>query len=343
MTDRVLIYHRNGTPLGELDGTIVRSWQLERGSRAERAVMQVPANSTNKSFTQFRNLVAVVSDTVPHWVGVIWDTRDWDDNNITLTLYSAEHLLSFRRTGTVDKFETTPNGIFSGLLKTAQSVESLQIEVNPAYIAGGGAVTSKEYNRENVFQAINDLASETEYYWWLQPVFTPANKLLLRAYWQKNRGGTYHRPLVQGSNFVDVKATEICRVANKIYADGNFEDWNNPLEYVAHDTASRSQFGLVEDVVSDHDISEQAALVSFGNSELNKRKQPRLKVTGKVLSTPPPRVGDNVTVMLSADSLGYVSGESVVARTAALRVKNVAYSPEETGVNVIADNVFWEV
>ena len=76
MTDRVLIYHRNGTPLGELDGTIVRSWQLERGSRAERAVMQVPANSTNKSFTQFRNLVAVVSDTVPHWVGVIWDTRD---------------------------------------------------------------------------------------------------------------------------------------------------------------------------------------------------------------------------------------------------------------------------
>lgn len=343
MTDRVIVYHRNGTPLGELDATIVRSWQLEREARAERAVMQVRASNTAKVFTQFRNLVVVVSDVVPHWVGVIWDTRDWDDNNITITIYSAEYLLSFRRTGTVEKYETTPNGIFSGLLKTAQAIEHMQIEISASYIAGGGAVTSKEYNRENIFQAINDLASETEYYWWIQPIFTPANKLVLRAMWQKNRGVTYHSPLVQGSNFVGVKVTEICKVANRIYAVGDVEDWVNAEEYIADDAASRSQFGLIEDMVSDHDISEQAALVAFGNSELNKRKQPRLKVSGKVLSTPFPRIGDNVTVLLSADSLGYPGGESVIARTSVLRIKSVAYSPEETGVNIVADNIYWEV
>lgn len=343
MTDRVIVYHRNGTPLAELDATIVRSWQLERGARAERAVMQVRASAIAKNLTQFRNLVVVVSDVVPHWCGVIWDTRDWDDNNITVTMYSCEYLLSFRRTGTVEKYETTPNGIFSGLLKTAQAVEPLQIEINASYIAGGGAVTAKEYNRENIFQAINDLASETEYYWWLQPTFSTVNRLSLRAMWQKNRGVTYNQPLVQGSNFTDVKVTEICKVANKIYAHGNVEEWENAMEHVAIDAASRSQFGLIEDEIADHDISEQVALVSFGNSELNKRKQPRLRVSGKVLSTPFPRIGDNVTVMLSADSLGYSGGESVVARTSALRVKNAAYSPEEIGVSIIADNLYWEV
>lgn len=342
MAERVLIYGRGGFPHGEIDATIVRSWQLERGVRAERAVMQVRASAQAKAMTQFRNLVVVASSEVPHWCGVIWDIRDWEDNNLIVTVYSAEYLLSMRRTGTVEKYETTPNGIFSGLLKTAQAIEPLQIEMSANYIQGGGTVTAKEYNRENIFQAINDLASETEYYWWLHPVFSAANRLALRAYWQKNRGSTYGRPLVQGSNFTDVKVTEICKVANRIYASGNVEDWANPLEYIAQDTASRSQFGLVEDMVSDHDISDNTALVAFGNSELNKRKQPRLRVSGKVLSTPFPKIGDNVTVLLSADSLGYAGGESVVARTSTLRVKNIAYSPEETGIDIIADNLFWE-
>lgn len=342
MTDRVIAFTRAGIPIGELDAVVVRSQKLQREVRAERAVMQVRSSNITRESTQFRNLIVVLSDKVPTWCGVIWDTRDWADNNINVTLYSCEYLLSFRRTGTIETYNNPPNLIFGGLLKTAQKDESLLIQISSAYIASGGRVTEKEYNREIIFNVINDLASELEYYWWLEPSISTANRLTLRAHWNRIRGIPYIRPLVQGSNFVDVKVTEICDVANRIFAEGNFDDWTDPLEYVAQDAVSRSDFGLIEDVVSDHDISDQPALVSFGISELAKRKQPRMKISGKVVSTPFPKIGDNVTVMLSSDTLGYAGGSSVPTRTVTLRIKSVSYTPEEEAVYIICDNIYWE-
>lgn len=343
MTDRVVLYNRQGIPLGEVDAVIVRSSALERKVRAERAVMQLQINTTTRFFTRFRNLVVVYSDVLPIWCGVIWDTRDWSDNEMTVTLYSCEYLLQFRRTGPADKLAGQPGQIFTELLKGAQQFDSLAIWIDPNKIAAGGLLTDKEYNRANVFDAVNDLAAEAEFYWWLEPMVSTANRLTLRAQWQKFRGVTYHRPLIQGSNFVDVKVTEICRVANRIYTSGKVEDWNTAIEYIAEDAQSRSEFGLIEDVSTDHDAITPGELVPIGKAELTKRKQPRVKITGRVIVAPYPNVGDNVIVSLSSDSLGYGSGGSVFAGSTAVRVKTVAHSPEEEGVTIMADNLYWEI
>jgi hypothetical protein len=342
MTDRVLVFTRKGVPLGELDAQVVRSWQLQRYVRAERAVMQIAASTVNRDMTQFRNLVVVESSQYPKWCGVIWDTRDWADNQMTVTMYAAEYLLSMRRTQALEKYDGAPHTIFSSLLKSAQKDEPLLIQISGNYISHGALNTAKEYTRENIFQAINDLASEAEFYWWLEPVIAATNRLTLRATWRKQRGIDYIYPLVQGSNFVDLKVTEICNVANRIYASGEVEDWNDPFEYIAQDNFSRSHFGLVEDSISDHNITEEDALIAFGKSELTKRRIPRIKMTGKVTSTPYPKIGDKVTVQLGADSLGYASGSSVAVKVITARVKSVAVSPEEEFPTVMIDNVFWE-
>lgn len=342
MTDRVIAYTRKGVPLAELDAQVVRSWQLVRQVRAERAVLQLNASLVNRNITEFRNLIAVVSDKFPTWCGVIWDTRDWSDNRINVTMYAAEYLLSMRRTLALESYDGDPGSVFTNLLKTAQRDESLQIQISGNYVENGGASTAKEYNRANIFQAINDLSSEAQYYWWLQPVIATSNRLTLRAMWRKQRGTNYVAPLVQGSNFIDVKVTEICTVANRIYASGNVEDWNDPFEYIAEDADSQSIYGLVEDAISEHEITENAALVAYGESELAKRRHPRIKISGKVTTQPYPKVGDKVTVMLSGDSVGYVSGTAIPVRTVTLRVKAVAVSPEEEFPVVVADNIFWE-
>ena len=342
MTDRVVIYNRLGVPLAEVDAMIVRSQALERKVRAERAVMQIQATTTARGLTKFRNLVVVYSDVVPVWCGVIWDTREWSDNTITVTVYSCEYLLQFRRTATVEKYTGQPGLVFAGLLKTAQQTENMLIWADPNTISSGGLATEKEYNRANIFDAVNDLAAEAEFYWWFEPLVTAGNRLLLRAQWQRYRGVVYNRPLVQGTNFVDVKVTEICRVANKIYTLGNVEDYATALEYVAEDAQSRSDFGLVEDVTSDHDATTSAELIPIGKAELAKRKQPRVKITGRVVATPYPKVGDNVIVSLSSDSLGYGSGGSVFQGISGVRVKTITHSPEEDGVTISADSIYWE-
>ena len=343
MTDRVVIFNRQGIALGEVDAVIVRSQALERKVRAERAVMQLQISNIARNFTRFRNLVVVYSDVLPTWCGVIWDTRDWSDNEITVTLYSCEYLLQLRRTGAADKLAGQPGQIFSSLLKTAQQFESLLIWIDPNKIAAGGLWTEKEYNRSNIFDAVNDLAAEAEFYWWFEPMISTGNRLVLRAQWQKSRGVTYHRPLIQGSNFVEVKVTEICRVANRIITMGKVEDSITALEYIAEDAESRSFFGLVEDAITDHDATAPGELVPIGKAELTKRKQPRVKITGRAIVAPYPKVGDNVIVSLSSESLGYGSGGSVFAGASAVRVKTVTHSPEEEGVTIMADNLYWEV
>jgi hypothetical protein len=343
MTDRVLVFTRKGVPLGELDAQVVRSWQLQRYVRAERAVMQIAASTVNRSMTQFRNLVVVISDKHPKWCGVIWDTRDWADNRITVTMYAAEYLLAMRRTQALEKYDGVPHTIFAGLLKSAQKDEHLLIQISGNYIQHGGLNTDKEYNRENIFQAVNDLAAEAEFYWWLEPIIATTNRLQLRAVWRKQRGVDYVYPLVQGSNFIDLKVTEICNVANRIYASGQVEDWNDPFEYIAQDAFSRSLFGLVEDSMSDHNITEKEALEAFGKSELTKRRIPRIKMTGKVTSTPYPKIGDKVTVQMSADSIGYSTGASVAVKVISARIKSVVVSPEEEYPTIVCDNLFWDV
>ena len=342
MTDRVVIFNRFGVPLGEVDAIVVRGQALERKSRAERAYLQVRADITTKEMTRFRNFVMVFSDLVPTWCGVIWSDRTWEDNNITVSVFSCEYLLSFRRTAKVEQLDGQPGQVFTGLLKAAVLLEGLPIWIDPNRITSGGTVVEKEYNRANIFEAVNDLAAESEYYWWFEPLITAGNRLLLRAQWQKNRGIVYHRPLVQGSNFVDVQVSEICNVANRIYATGDVEDWATANEYIAQDFASQSAFGLVEDSVSDHDATAPDEVIAIGTAELTKRKQVRLKISGKVIVTPYPKVGDNVVISLSADSLGYSGGITVLQPAAGLRVKTIAYTPEEDGVNIVADNLYWE-
>lgn len=343
MTDQIIAFDRRGFALNELDGTVKRTTNLQREVRAERAELTVRASSANRSMLSFRNFVVVKSTIVPTWCGVIWDTREWADNNIKITLYSAEYVLGFRATKAVEKYDATASAIYTSLLKTAQADESLGILVSENYISATAVNMAKEFNREIIFRAINDVANEAEMYWWLAPVInSTTNRLVLRAYWQKQRGVAFPVPLVQGANFIDVKITEICNVANRIYAEGNFEDWNNPLEYIAEDVASQNIFGLVEDVVSDHDITDETALVNFGKAELTKRKDRRVKITGRVITSPYPSVGDSVLIHLSSDTSGFANGVAVIAPNILLRVKSIAYSPEEQGPVITADNLYWE-
>ena len=170
MSERTIVYNRKGVPLAELSVQMVRGWKLERTNSAEGGAFEIDASATTKELLDYGNFVAVWSDDLPAWAGVIVPPRIWSvDGRTMVSLKSCEHLLSFRVTGTNDEIEGTGGRIFAYLLNAIVSRrggESLPLVVlDETKIVHVGREVRKIYHRENVFDIVNALADEVDQFW----------------------------------------------------------------------------------------------------------------------------------------------------------------------------------
>lgn len=348
--DTVYVFNpKTGQAMAELDCVVVRYWKLQRSQRPERAVLKIKATAYDGGLLEFRNIIVVVSDVVPTWVGYVSVSpadRRWKDGYIYITLFSAEYLLSLRRLASSGNFSGNALNVFTDIIMQAEESESMLL--NTIDTSGGTRKNyTLEYKRQTAFDAINGLVNSTGNYWWIEArsvdntEVSQAKKLTLVPRISRQRGAQYAYPLVEGTNLVNIEAVEVGYLANRIYVQGASTTNEDPIEVTVSDNTSISRYGLIEDVHQVRDTALLDDLKEIGDEQLFRRAFPRYSITADVLSTPYPRIGDKAKFELESSFYGNVM-QTLIGFNATFIIKSVAYSPESQGVTIQADNIFWE-
>lgn len=341
MSSKNIVFDRFGNALDELDVAIIREWRLQRTVDAARGTFSISSRSPKATSRNLAimNFIIAKTDDLPDWGGIIWPPRRSYNGNIDVTMRSAEWILGTRYTNAKDVLTGKPYQIFKQLLSIAVSNASLPINIDDAVCAQDGDDLSMECNFLNIYETINELASVTSHWWWLQPQID--NGILrFTPHFRARLGVEFPEQLKEGDNFTDVSVEEIGpEFANKIITWGRFDSWDAPLYVTLKRPSSISRYGLVEGIAPALDQTTTTALRQVAVSELEKRAFPYLSVTGIVTRSPYPSAGDRVRVSLP------ISGSFLLGSRGAsfsMTVRSAAYSPVDNSMAVNLSEVITE-
>lgn len=331
--DCVTVYDRTGKPLDELDAKVTRAWKLERIVDAAKGQMQLSVEDPKATFTNLKygNYVLVEnSGGLPNWGGIIWPRTIVSGGAIQITLQSAEWMFNGRVTDEKDKASGTPFQVFYYLCGLAVRNWTLPFSRDFVYQDVDETV-DKVWNAKNIFEAMNELADETNSYWFLDPQRRDDGRLWFIPHWQRRIGGLFRLPLVENQNLVGLRITEEPPdLANIIDCYGQFADWADPLKVQVKDDDSVFRFGpiMASEVFSN--IATTAGLQFAGKCALRRRARPQLYIQG-TLAAPWPEVGDAVQVQLTTN-FGFLTRNR--AQNIRMLVTDLAYEPGDDRVTV---------
>jgi len=307
MADRVTIFNRWGVALAELQVDTVRAWRLRDAGTCSFQISKIAEPGKTQKCTAanlaLRNLILVESDKVQNWVGYIAkEPHTEDEASVTVTAISAERLFDFHLTGANDILTGASGAIALTLASNAQNEETLGVTVASANFEAASDSITREYHKENVGKALNDLAADTNSYWWIEGVAVGGN-LALTMRWRANRGETFLQWLEEGGNMNVIGYSEEGKVYSRVTAWGKFEEWSAPLMVSVNDADALAAYGLIEMPLPMLTVTDESSLTVIAQATLDQMKTQRRVITGEITKAPYPQTGDTVTVRLVKHSL----------------------------------------
>jgi len=341
MVDRVIVFNRFGRALDELDGVVQRQWKLERTIDVGKGQLSMALNSDKCSprLLQENNIVYVESDQdgIPPWAGVIWPRFHSDGSTVNITLRSCEWLFGQRFTDGKQKPEAgNPSTValaFLTLIHRASYIHPMPATILDPVFDMEDAPGSWEWNAANCFEAMNDLATQSLNYWWLQPIRNLSTGVLeFEPHMQTKAGRIYQKRIEMNDNFLGVAITREGDPANCITGYGRFADWSEPTMWTEIDPVAAFKYGLIEDTVTYLDIDTEAGLKQPVHSELRHRAWPHLSVTGKIIGAPFPLAGMRIFPKVTPGYEFMTGGRVVVPMT----ITACAYDPITESMSINA-------
>jgi len=338
MGDVVTIFNRKGQPLAEVDGAVTRSWRLERTIDTSKGQMSIAYNSEKvNSFTmRYGNIVLVESnDGLPNWAGIIWPRTHSQNGIIKLTLMSAEWLFAMRATDGKDVWNGSMATTFITLLHLANRYWPLPISPDPV-ISDDGRQLNNEWNAIVILDALNELANETNHFWWLEPERKSDGNLWFIPHLEKRTGRRFGQTLIENSNMGDVQLVEEpTDLANIITGYGRFDDWAFPIEYTGRNNQSIGKYGQIQAPEFFLNRSTVNGLIAPVEAALE-RRTPYLSLTATMTEKPYPRAGDQVFCNFAP-----IHGFLLVGRPdiIPMRCTSVDYSPDDNTPIITASEI----
>lgn len=323
---RAVVCNRYGVKLAELDGDLSSaSWVQNRIGKAVYSISKTSPKATVDNLRLFNRLYLEFDNGLPAWAGLIVPGRRWAARDIRLTLKDGLFITSKRRTDASRSFESTPAGtIFQTLIEEANQVEDMGIEIGTIW-TGGPARSPAPYHYTVLSKAIDRLIALTGCDLALVPYISSANLLRFTAHWYEERGED--RPgvaLIEDHNARVLDFEEQGPVANSWAGIGAGATWSEKITATDQDSASRAQYGLLEDTVAYPSVSVQDTLDAHVAELLESTRQPWTRIKLEVLDQAPATfasydVGDRVLVQLhsygfSGSGFGYEGAVRVLGR-----------------------------
>jgi hypothetical protein len=258
------------------------------------------------------------------------------DGEIIMQLRSYEWILQKRCTAPKELLEGVPGDVFIGLLNAARREGALPISTSESAINKGGESIKKEYNFAPIYETINDLAEENDFYWWLQPSIDPTtNRLVLTPNWRPRRSRVSRftlRPGGDNPNFRITKIRESGEIANHIIAYARFESWDEPVWDEIYDRSSIGFYKQVfTDVIPCLEETTKEGLRPILERAIYERAIPLLYIDGAVLKAPYPQPGDIVPFSLPAGYSFIVNRRKSIIQ---MQVEGTVRTPEDNSFGV---------
>lgn len=330
MDDIVTLFDRTGVPIAQLFSAVERTWYTNRISRAMFTISKLGSNFTEANLRFANRLLVQNNGGIQDWVGVIVPPRDWDIG-VRVNAYSAEFLLSERVTDDNEILSGAPGSVWTQLLASANRNYATGITLGSAVETGNSVEFT--YNGAVISDAMDDLADDLNYEWWVANDYYSGGSLSLKAYFATRRGVVFGQPLIEGQNITNLRMVEEGEIYTRIIAYGMTDNWESPLKAVAQDTSSI--YGVKETSFNYPQTEDQETLQELADAQLEKYKQPRRKFGATITSAPYPDIGDDCRLI--GDSVGFSGGTVWVDTTA--RIEDMRYSPLSGALDVILTEV----
>lgn len=203
---KVRVFSPNGIELAEISAGTIRSWVLNDVGRCTFKINIYDALSggvnqfCNPTYLGYGNLILIehkpsvnadgsTNGVLPPWVGVILPPRSWKYGEVSITAYSAEHLLFFRCTPQPWNVSGTPGSIFQQLIQyandTSYNPQNYPIRLGEIYL--GGEITTRQM-KVSAWEEIKALIQASGGEWNVTPYVDNSNRLSLIANYYLKQG-----------------------------------------------------------------------------------------------------------------------------------------------------------
>jgi len=280
------------------------SWQLNEIGVGKFTLPYEDENCTTDVLRPGNRILVRFESGLSPFGGVLDFPRRRTSTGVQMTVYSAEHILTWRETAAIKTFTSTASGtIYQTLLEEADSISSTGIAVGSIYT--GGTVRTETYHHHKLWDAISQLQRLSGEDFYIAPYYY-GGRLTFIANWYESQGTDLSSSvlLVEDRNLSQLTMDEQGPIANQVRAAGGGAGgiaWDDRLIGTAQDGTSRSAYGYRERTEIMTAIFDQVTLDASAAAILAELKDARERLSCSVLDTDPAdfsryAVGDTVQV-----------------------------------------------
>lgn len=275
---RATIHDRKGKPITPISTELECSWLLSSEGKCS-FTFALTDPKARQLILNAGNLIHIEFENLPFsWGGVIDGDEDWnDDGTITLSAWSGEHLLRFRRTPVDQEFSAPSAGdMLVTLLTIANSPEDLLIREGNIY-RGGGA-SQDTWDGKPVYDHVESVAENAEVEWNIEPAIDENGFLFFKLNAYELRGVTSNLVLKEGHNIRKRSRPLRVRtgdVVNDLLGLGEASTSSRLKYYAPIHTGSRSLYGLRQGTEDFEGVVEPSTLARNTNASLNVKARPK--------------------------------------------------------------------
>jgi len=266
---RIQIFGHDGYALTDIIADADRSWLLSKYGRCEFTIPVIDEKCRER-FLQFGNFILIEHASLPPWAGMIDPPRKWGNNKVTVTAYTPEYILYYRRMSH-DLLKVTEGSLFIHAIDIANKVDDSRI-FKAAPIDETGTPVSYEPKEEAIYDF---LRTNLTYEWRFVPV-VESGRISFEASLYEKFVNLKDFTLKNGYNVEqsDETLVEDGKIYTAYLGLGRGSSWGSRTQYKTEDTEASGKVGYREGKV-EVDGREEATIEDATNKELKKNKQPQ--------------------------------------------------------------------
>lgn len=323
MSGSLTLYSGFGVALGQVKSPKYDvEWRINTVTRLRFSLSTSDA-ACREDWLQFGNLVLVEpGNGLPAWGGVIDTPREWGRGSVTVTAYSAEHLLGWRRPAQMGQtLKGTAGAIFRQIVQMATAAAFLPVEVGEIF---EGGASREETLEDDLLAECQRIAGRARHEFDLTPIVRDG-RLIFRANWYERMGQQTDLVLEEKIDLQlsDRPLTEQGEIVNDVLGYGDGATWKSRPTVIKTDAASSGRYMHRQGISGFDGNSETGTLEENTALELGRTAYPvnvlDIRATNVRGAWGNIRKGNNIRAILrSVGFLGSGTGLDVPVRIAGM-------------------------
>ena len=278
MTSRIQVFDKYGYGLGDIEANTTRSWVLNDVGRCDFDFAKTDTKCT-PAYLEFGNILLITHEKLPAWVGVIYTPREWNNEAVNVTAYSAEWILSKRNTS--QKVVTgTAGTIFKSILNFSNAHPLNDKPILPGSVFDGG-VTIDEELKDDALTHVQNIAEASGNDFDVTHSLDINGRLQLLGNWYEVRGiqtGEYFREGGGDGHNIELSSnimTEQDDFYNEILGYGDAESSSTRILSVQYDDDSIRKYGLLQGITTLQSSNTPATVQEATKQYLQENREPK--------------------------------------------------------------------